>query len=148
MIGKSLKYVVVMLIAVVAMQANSQTQRVGSVNPLNRNHASYGAVYEYDLVDVQPQFPGGERGLMNYINKTREYPYHAYQRRIQGRVLCSFIVAPDGSVTNVTILRGTGDESLNREAVRVISSMPKWKAGKMGKENVAVHCIIPIAFRL
>jgi TonB family protein len=105
-------------------------------------------VYEFDYVDIQPQFPGGERGLINFINKTREYPYHAYKKRIQGRVLCSFIVGTDGRVSAVRVIRGAGDESLNREAIRVIGEMPKWSVGKVGKHAVPVRVVLPINFRL
>ncbi|MBO4871288.1 MAG: energy transducer TonB [Muribaculaceae bacterium] len=105
-------------------------------------------VYEFDYVDVQPQFPGGEHGLINFINKTRVYPYHAYKNRVQGRVLCSFIVGVDGRVSNVRIIRGTADDSLNREAMRVISEMPRWSAGRVGNTNVPVRVVLPIAFRL
>ena len=128
----------------------AQVRHVTTVNPLSPSHSPYNAieVYEYDYVDVQPQFPGGEHGLINFINQTREYPYNAYKNRIQGRVLCSFIVGTDGKVSDIRIIRGTQDESLNREAMRVISEMPKWKAGKVGGQAVAVRCVLPIAFRL
>ena len=105
-------------------------------------------VYEFDYVDIQPQFPGGERGLINFINKTREYPYYAYKNKIQGRVLCSFIVGTDGRVSDVRVIRGSGDESLNREAIRVIGAMPKWSVGKVGKHAVPVRVVLPINFRL
>ena len=135
-------------VATVAMWA--QVRHVTTVNPMSPNHTAYDAieVYEFDYVDVQPQFPGGEHGLINFINKTREYPYHAYKNRIQGRVLCSFIIGTDGKVSNIRIIRGSADESLNREAMRVISEMPRWKAGKVGGQTVAVRCVLPIAFRL
>ena len=135
-------------VATVAIWA--QVRHVTTVNPMSPNHTSYDAieVYEFDYVDVQPQFPGGEHGLINFINKTREYPYHAYKNRIQGRVLCSFIIGTDGKVSNIRIIRGSADESLNREAMRVISEMPRWKAGKVGGQTVAVRCVLPIAFRL
>jgi protein TonB len=103
-------------------------------------------VYEYDYVEVQPQFPGGERALMNFINNTREYPYHAYHNRVQGRVVCGFIVNVDGSISNIEIIKGV-EPSLNREAVRVISEMPKWKVGRLGGDAVPVHCVLPIIFR-
>lgn len=140
----------ILFTALATMAAISQVRHVTTVNPMSPNRTPYDAieVYEYDYVDVQPQFPGGEHGLINFINKTREYPYHAYKNRIQGRVLCSFIVGIDGKVSNVRIIRGTGDESLNREAMRVISEMPRWKAGKVGGQSVAVRCVLPIAFRL
>ncbi len=124
----------------------AQVRHVTTVNPATKH--SYVEVYEFEYVDIQPQFPGGERGLINFINKTREYPYHAYKNRIQGRVLCSFIVGTDGKVSDVRVIRGAGDESLNREAVRVIGEMPKWSVGKVGGHAVPVRVVLPIAFRL
>ena len=124
----------------------AQVRHVTTVNPMSKQ--SYTEVYEFDYVDIQPQFPGGERGLINFINKTREYPYHAYKKRIQGRVLCSFIVGVDGKVSDVRVIRGAGDETLNREAVRVIGKMPKWSVGKVGDHAVPVRMVLPINFRL
>ena len=124
----------------------AQTRRVTTVNPMSKQ--SYTEVYEVDFVDIQPQFPGGERGLINFINKTREYPYHAYKKGIQGRVLCSFIIGIDGKVSDVCVIRGSGDESLNKEAVRVIGKMPKWSVGKVGNHAVPVRMVLPINFRL
>lgn len=135
---------VVMLIAVLPTVA--QVRHVTTVNPMSKQ--SYMEVYEFDYVDIQPQFPGGERGLINFINKHREYPYEAYKKRIQGRVLCSFIVGTNGKVSDVRVIRGAGDESLNREAIRVISKMPKWSVGKVGDHAVPVRVVLPIAFRL
>ncbi len=124
----------------------AQVRHVTTVNPMSKH--SYDEVYEFDYVDIQPQFPGGERGLINFINKTREYPYHAYKKRIEGRVLCSFIVGTDGRVGDVRVIRGAGDESLNREALRVIGEMPKWSVGKVGNHAVPVRVVLPINFRL
>ena len=124
----------------------AQVRHVTTVNPMSKQ--SYMEVYEYDYVDIQPQFPGGEHGLINFINKTREYPYHAYKKRIQGRVLCSFIVGIDGKVVDARVIRGAGDESLDREAIRVIGKMPKWSVGKVGDHAVPVRVVLPINFRL
>ncbi len=132
------------LMAVVPMAA--QVRHVTTVNPMSKQ--SYMEVYEFDYVDIQPQFPGGERGLINFINKTREYPYHAYKKRIQGRVLCSFIVGIDGKVVDARVIRGAGDESLDREAIRVIGKMPKWSVGKVDDHAVPVRVVLPINFRL
>ena len=130
--------------AVLPMAA--QVRHVTTVNPMSKQ--SYMEVYEYDYVDIQPQFPGGERGLINFVNKTREYPYHAYKKGIEGRVLCSFIVGTNGKVSDIRVIRGAGDESLDREAIRVISKMPKWSVGKVGDHAVPVRVVLPIAFRL
>lgn len=124
----------------------AQVRHVTTVNPMSKQ--SYMEVYEYDYVDIQPQFPGGERGLINFVNKTREYPYHAYKKGIEGRVVCSFIVGTNGKVSDVRVIRGAGDESLDREAIRVISKMPKWSVGKVGDHAVPVRVVLPIAFRL
>jgi len=134
------------LITLTVLPAVSQVRHVTTVNPMTKQ--SYVEVYEFDYVDIQPQFPGGERGLINFINKTREYPYHAYQKRIQGRVLCSFIVGTDGKVSNVRVIRGSGNESLDCEALRVIGEMPRWSVGKVGNKAVPVRVVLPIAFRL
>lgn len=136
----------VAFLCLLALPAASQVRRMCIESPGKHNRMAYVNVYEYDFVDVQPQFPGGERALMNFINETREYPYHAYHSHIQGRVVCSFVVNTDGSITNIEVIKGV-EESLNREAVRVISEMPKWKVGRIGGEVVPVHCILPIAFR-
>jgi TonB family protein len=129
-----------------ALPMVAQVRHVTTVNPSTKQ--SYMEVYEFEYVDIQPQFPGGERGLINFINKTREYPYKAYKNRIQGRVLCSFIVGTNGKVSDVRVIRGAGDESLNREAIRVIGAMPKWSVGKVGKQAVPVRVVLPINFRL
>ncbi len=128
--------------------AQAQTRRTGTVNPMSSDRSGYIMFYEFEYVDVQPKFPGGEHGLVNFINKTREYPYNDYVRHNQGRVLCSFIIDVDGKVSHVQVLRSSGFESLDREAVRVIKKMPKWEAGRISNTKVNVRCILPIAFRL
>ena len=144
---KQLRLGILFLLTLFAvMPLAAQVRHVTTVNPMTRQ--SYSEVYEFDYVDIQPQFPGGERGLINFINKTREYPYHAYKKRIQGRVLCSFVVGTDGRVSDVKVLRGAGDESLNREALRVIGEMPRWSVGKVGSHTVPVRVVLPINFRL
>ena len=130
-----------------AMPAGAQVRKVKMCDPNARARETYIEVYEYDFVDERPQFPGGERGLVNFINKTREYPYDAYVAGVEGRVLCRFIINVDGSVSDISVIRGC-DQLLNREAVRVISEMPKWKAGKMGDRAVPVMYVLPIVFRL
>ncbi|MBD5267667.1 MAG: energy transducer TonB [Bacteroides sp.] len=103
--------------------------------------------YDCESVDVPPIFPGGQNALVRYINSSRRYPADAYNRRVQGRVLCSFVVQPDGSVTHINVLRSV-DPDLDREAVRVLSCMPNWQAGRIGDVTVPVYCIMPVQFRL
>lgn len=147
MLKETYKILVVLLVSIISIPAVSQVRRVKLCSSESHVRDAYIDVYEYDYVDEHPQFPGGERGLVNFINKTREYPYDAYKAGIEGRVLCCFIVNIDGSLSNITVVRGN-NEQFNREAVRVISEMPKWKAGKVGNKSVPVFCYLPIAFRL
>ena len=140
--------VFMLLFLSVAIQASAQIKRVSTVNPMSGGNSSYDDIYDYDNVDIKPQFPGGECDLFNFINETREYPYEAYKKKIEGRVLCTFVVNSDGSISNIDIVRGASNEQLNREAMRVISVMPKWEAGKVNGKVVRVRCFLPIAFRL
>lgn len=105
------------------------------------------SAYLPESVDEQPRFPGGEGAMIQFINNERRYPRSAYENAIEGRVLCSFIVESDGKITNVEVVRGV-DESLDREAMRVIQNMPRWEPGNIGGNKVAVYCLLPIPFRL
>ena len=136
----------VLLTLTAALPMVAQVRHVTTVNPMTKQ--SHIEVYEFDYVDIQPQFPGGECALINFINKTRVYPYHAYKNRIQGRVLCSFIVGTDGRVSEARVIRSAGDETLDREALRVIGKMPKWSVGKVDDRAVPVRVVLPINFRL
>lgn len=107
---------------------------------------TYMEVYEYDFVTEKPHFPGGEEKLLKYINHTREYPEQAYRNGIQGRVMCSFVVMADGSISYVRVLRGV-EASLNNEAKRVLSKMPHWQPGRLNGRAVPVRVIYPITFR-
>lgn len=106
----------------------------------------YMEVYEYDYVTEKPSFPGGEEKLLKFINRTRVYPELAYRYGIQGRVMCSFVVMADGSISNVRVMRGV-EHSLDSEARRVIAKMPAWHPGKMHGKPVPVRVIYPITFR-
>ena len=141
------RFVIILAMMLLVYPTLAQVRRVRYSCQSSHLKNTYVDVYEYDSVDEQPQFPGGERGLVNYINKTRKYPYEAYEAGIEGRVLCGFIINTDGSVSNITVLRGC-NEQLNREALRVISEMPKWRAGKVGDKSVPVIHMLPIVFRL
>ena len=135
-----------MLSMMIAPSVAAQVTRV-NLGGSGKSHDNYVDVYEYDFVDVQPRFPGDERGLVNYINNTRQYPYDAYKNKIQGRVVCSFIVNTDGSICHVQVIK-SAYPSRDKEAVRIIKEMPNWKPGMIYGEEVPVHCILPIAFRL
>jgi len=99
------------------------------------------------VVENMPIFPGGDLGLMKYIQKHVKYPAIAKEYNITGKVYVSFIVDKSGSVTNVKIVRGV-DKNLDAEAVRVVKSLPKYKPGKQRGKAVRVMFTIPINFTL
>jgi protein TonB len=101
----------------------------------------------FQIVEEMPSFPGGEAELLKYVATHIKYPQIARETGIQGRVFVGFVVEPDGSVSNVKILRGIGG-GCDEEAVRVIKSLPKWKPGKQRGKAVRVSYQIPVLFKL
>ena len=101
----------------------------------------------FTVVEEMPSFPGGSVALMRYLKAAVKYPPVAEKNGIQGRVICTFIVERDGSITGIRVAKSV-DPSLDKEAVRVISAMPKWKPGKHKGEAVRVYYTIPLTFRL
>ncbi len=126
------------------LEASAQTCRVNS--GINSDGCmSYKEVYEFDFVEEKPEFPGGGTELVNFINDNRRYPAEAYSLGIEGRVTCSFVVNCDGSVSNISIIRGV-EKSLNKEAIRIIGKMPKWSPGKNETDAVPVRVNRAIPF--
>ena len=101
----------------------------------------------YQIVDEIPQFPGGESAMMNYVSGNIKYPQEARDKEIAGRVFIGFVIEKDGSVSNVKVLRGIGG-GCDEEAVRVVSSMPKWKPGIKDGKPVRVSYMMPLNFKL
>lgn len=101
----------------------------------------------YDIVEQMPSFPGGQSALFQYLSKNIQYPKLCEEHGIQGRVICSYIVEEDGSITDVQV-RKSVHPSLDKEAVRVIQSMPKWIPGKQKGKPVRVRYNLPITFSL
>ena len=100
------------------------------------------------VVETMPEFPGGQQALFKYLSENVKYPVIAQENGIQGRVICKFVVNKDGSIVEVEVVRSGGDASLDKEAVRVIKSMPKWKPGKQRGKAVRVKYTVPVNFRL
>ena len=98
-------------------------------------------------VDQMPEFPGGENALRKFITSSLKYPEIAVQNEIQGKVYVSFVVKKDGSVSNAKIARGV-DPSLDKEALRVVNSLPRWKPGIQRGTPVNVSYTVPINFTL
>lgn len=101
----------------------------------------------FTAVEEQPKFPGGDAELYKWLSKNIRYPEMAAQNNIQGRVTVQFVVEKDGSVGEVKIVRGK-DPDLDKEAVRVVKSLPKFIPGKMNGQNVRVWYTLPISFKL
>ena len=100
------------------------------------------------VVESMPEFPGGTQAMYKYIGENLKYPVIAQENGIQGRVVCHFTVNKDGSLVDIEVVRSAGDASLDKEAVRVIKSMPKWKPGKQRNQPVRVKFTLPVNFKL
>ncbi len=101
----------------------------------------------FDVVEENPSFPGGDAALMTWLNKNIKYPSAAQENGIQGRVLVSFVVNKDGTIVEPRIVRSV-DPSLDKEAQRVVTAMPRWKPGKQRGKPVRVKFTLPVTFRL
>ena len=127
-------------------QAEAQTQTyVPPVVKVEEEEESSQQIFM--VVEEMPEFPGGQAALMSFIAKSIKYPVVAQENCIQGRVTCSFVVNKDGSIVDAEVIRGI-DPSLDKEALRVINTMPKWKPGKQRGKPVRVKFTVPINFRL
>lgn len=101
----------------------------------------------YEIVDVQPKFPGGLAAMMAFIQDSIRYPEEAMDNGIEGTAVVQFIVERDGSISDIQIVRDPGG-GLGREVGRVIKLMPKWKPGKQRDNAVRVKMSAPVRFRL
>ena len=101
----------------------------------------------YNVAETMPQFPGGPNELMKWLGENTKYPETAKANKIEGRVFVSFVIEKDGNVTNAEVMRGI-DKECDAEAVRVVSSMPKWQPGTQNGEAVRCRFTIPFIFKL
>ena len=101
----------------------------------------------FGVVEEMPSFPGGQGALMQYLASNIKYPVVAQENGVQGRVIVSFVVERDGSISDVKVARSV-DPSLDREAQRVVKSMPRWSPGKQNGSTVRVKYTVPVVFRL
>lgn len=100
-----------------------------------------------EIPQIQPEFPGGLNAMYSYLGKNIKYPSLAKENNIQGTVYIQFIVEKDGSITDVVVGKGK-HKTLDTEALRVVSAMPKWTPGKVGNKNVRVRFTLPVNFVL
>ena len=102
----------------------------------------------YSVPETLPEYSGGMQAMMRYLSENVKYPPIAAENGIQGKAVCSFVINKDGSVSDVEIIRSAGDPSLDKEAIRVIKSMPKWKPGTIKGKPVRVKLSAPVKFSL
>ena len=100
-----------------------------------------------DVVEQMPEYPGGMQALFEFLRQNIKYPEDAQKQKVEGRVLATFVVETDGSISNVEVVKHAFP-SLDNEAVRVIQAMPKWTPGKQGGKVVRVKYTVPINFSL
>ena len=101
----------------------------------------------FDVVEQMPEFPGGPQALFEWLSKNITYPVIAQENGIQGRVIVRFAVDCDGSITDVKVMTSV-NPALDKEAVRVVKSMPRWKPGKQNGKTVKVRSTVPVTFSL
>ena len=127
-------------------EANEQTaeEPIAAVTPAD---AANDDVLDASTVEVLPEFPGGMTAFMQWLTKNLKYPPLAQKNKIQGKVLVSFIIEKDGNVGNLKLVKGQ-HTYLDREAMRVMRMMPKWKPGKENDQPCRTMICIPIVFSL
>lgn len=123
----------------------SQTQQTTQTTVAKEEVSADNTVH--DAAEQMPSFPGGQSAMMSYLSKSIKYPLVAEENGIQGRVIVSFVVEKDGSISSVKVTHGV-DPSLDKEAVRVVKSMPRWTPGRIDGKPVRVKYTVPVAFRL
>lgn len=101
----------------------------------------------FQVVERMPSFPGGDAAMFKYLGDNINYPVIAQENGVQGRVICQFVVNRDGSIVDIVVVRSV-DSSLDKEAVRVIKSMPKWSPGQQRGKPVRVKFTLPVNFKL
>ena len=102
----------------------------------------------YQVVEQVPEFKGGMDALMKYLSSNINYPQEAKDKNIQGKSLIRFVVEKDGSITDVGVMRSSGNDLLDQESLRVVKSMPKWNPGKQSGRAVRTRFVLPVMFRL
>ena len=121
---------------------------VGDVSKATPNDTVPNKERVYQVVEQMPQFPGGQAAMMKFLQENINYPADARNANAEGRAFVNFIVSDKGEILNITIVKSTGNAALDKEAVRVVSSMPAWAPGKQGGKAVYTQLTLPVAFKL
>lgn len=133
-----MKRIIMMAIAACMMTLGAQAQvQKGNTAPQD----------VFDVVEEMPQYPGGMQAMLSFLQENITYPKDAQEKKISGRVLVTFVVEKDGSISNVETVKSVFP-SLDEEAVRIVKAMPNWKPGKQNGKVVRVKYTLPISFSL
>ena len=119
----------------------------GTVDPVDVTIITNPVNPPVEFAERMPQFIGGDKEMMSYLGRNIKYPMNAQERNIQGTVVLRFVVDKDGNITDVTVLRSL-DSHCDKEAIRVVKSMPRWIPGEQNGTPVAVYFTIPVKFKL
>lgn len=134
------KSVIFLFVVSVALIANAQVNKVANPQTLSAEPI-------LDAVEIMPEYPGGDQGLMTFIGNNVKYPVDAQEKGIQGTVILRFVVTKIGTVGKIDILRGVSP-SIDAEAKRVVNMLSGWTPGKQKGTNVSVYFTLPIRFKL
>ena len=131
------------------VQASDDTQAAVEVKytPVEVEEEEVDEQQIFQVVEENPEFPGGMKECMKFLNNNIKYPQISQENGVQGRVIIQFVVNADGSIVDPVVVRGV-DPYLDKEALRVIKLMPKWKPGKQRGKAVRVRYTQPVLFRL
>lgn len=144
----------ILLLVALLLAANSWSQEESEIGPKGEIGGEPILYVEdsnqvYQFVDVEPEFPGGREGLLNYLASTIQYPEKATKLKLSGKCYIQFVIEKNGMVTNPKIMRGVPDcPECDAEALRVIRTMPKWKPGEVAGKPVRSNFNLPVMFKL
>lgn len=143
------KLFVLVLAGVMCVACNKNAEESAKVNEQADVESSIDAEEEiFMVVESMPEFPGGMGELMKYLGENIKYPSKAMEQQWEGRAICQFVVEKDGSISNAEIVRSSGYQLLDVEAMRVVLNMPNWSSGKQNGDSVRVKFTLPIVFKL
>ena len=146
---KKLALILMAAIACVACTKKADNQSALEKAPAEQTTISNDTTEQiYMVVEQMPEFPGGMGKLMTYLGENIKYPSKALELQWEGRAICQFVVEKDGSITNAEIVKSSGYQLLDVEAMRVVLNMPNWSAGIQNGDSVRVKFTIPVTFKL
>ena len=130
------------------VEKNAQVVEVDYIHDVAQAPANDDPEKVFQVVEVQPEFPGGQQEMMKYLQSNLKYPEAAKAAGAEGKAFVQFVVKADGSIENVEIMRSSGNESLDAEALRVVKAMPKWRPAMNKGKAVNVKFVLPIVYKL